>query len=192
MNRSSTLLIVIAFSFVGFVGTASFADIVHFNFEGTGGSGILASSELPPVDGGGSGGIMAGGVFVDTDTGELSMDFGWGSANGFTDLTSDVGLLNIHGATASSGADAWSESAGGLITLTGYNASLSEGRYTDSIFLTSTQIDELLEGRYYIHIHTATHAGGEARGYFTAIPEPGSFCFSAFVLAGMAFIRRRS
>lgn len=166
MKRQQLIGLGLSLLCLSFFSPAS-ADTVHFSFQGTAGEGILAQSENPPVPGGGTGGIMSGGVKLDTDTNELSMDFGWGAGNGFTNLSSDVELLNIHGPTPSSGEDAWTESGDVIATLEGYNPAFDSGRFIGTIALTNEQVEELLAGRFYIHFHTKVNGGGEARGYFT-------------------------
>ena len=143
------------------------AQTVHFSFQGTGGSGVLASNENPPVPGGGSGGILSGGVSLDLQTNELSLDVGWGSFYGFTDLTSDITLLNIHGPTDSSGTTAWTQNAGVITTLDGYDPTFNSGSFNGVVQLSNNEVNEILDGRYYLHFHTDVHGGGEARGYFT-------------------------
>ncbi len=149
------------------------ADIIHFTLEGRAGSGILAANQNPSMAGG-TGGIVAGGIFFDTNTNQLTMNIGWGSGQGFTDLTSPVSLLNLHGPTADAAPISYNQNAGGLISLAGVNTSPTNGGYSGTVTIATDNVDDLLTGRLYVHIHTRQNSGGEARGYLIAVPEPGS------------------
>jgi hypothetical protein len=92
----------------------------------------------------------------------------WGSQNGFIDLSSDIDFMNIHGPTEDIAVDNYSQSADTFTGLNGFDASASSGGYTGNTDFTGS-LSPLLEGRYYVHLHTFVNGGGEARGYL--IPE---------------------
>ena len=41
-------------------------------------------------------------------------------------------------------------------------------------------------GTSYLNIHTNTFAGGEIRGFLTAVPEPSSMILSGLAMVGLA------
>lgn len=143
----------------------------------------------------GSGGLVGGGIFFDTVFKTLTINVAWGSANGFADLTGDASAGHIHGPTTSGGAASFTQNAGvifGLSSDATWNASASSGGITGrTITLDSTQEADLLDGKYYINIHTAANPGGEIRGNLVVIPEPGSFAFALFSMVLIAGRRRR-
>ena len=56
-----------------------------------------------------------------------------------------------------------------LTDLSPFDPSASSGGFQGDVQLTSGQLTDLLEGRFYIHLHTFVNPNGEARGYM--IPE---------------------
>lgn len=46
-------------------------------------------------------------------------------------------------------------------------------------------------GRAYLNIHTSSFTGGEIRGFFVPVPEPGSWAMLSAGLAGLMVIRAR-
>jgi len=60
--------------------------IIEFDLLGKAGPGLLPGNEAPttPV---GSGGEIGAGIFFNDVTLQLTINVGWGSGNGFTDLT---------------------------------------------------------------------------------------------------------
>jgi len=47
-------------------------------------------------------------------------------------------------------------------------------------------------GMAYLNIHTTLHPGGEIRGFFAPVPEPGTWGMAALALMGVVLVRRRS
>ena len=174
------------------------ADIVQFDLLGKAGPGLLSGNEVPSNSSTGSGGEIGAGISLDTDTFVLTINIGWGSGNGFTDLTGDATVGHVHGATASTPPAAFNETAsplpggvGDLHTKPGWNPSASSGSFQGSITLSASQVTELLDGRYYINVHTQANSGGEIRGQLVQVPEPSSIALLAVGAAGFLFLLRR-
>ena len=148
---------------------------------------MLGSNENPIVEGGGSGGEVSTGVSFDDTTMMLTINIGWGSGMGFTDLTGNITGLHVHDSGAANGFD----SNGGVeVALSGFTASATNGGYSGSVTLTSTQAAELLNNQYYLNGHTSTNAGGEIRGHLVQqVPEPSSTALLG--LGGLALLARR-
>src|SRR5688572_14254694 len=85
------------------------AAVIPFDLFGRSGAGLLGANENPTVVGGGSGGELGTGILFDDVTLVLSINVGWGTANGFTDLTGNTTLGHLHGPTAT---PAFTENAG--------------------------------------------------------------------------------
>ncbi len=154
------LLALLACAFV----TSASAGVVQFNLLGRGGAGLLATNE-PGAIIGGTGGEIGAGITFDDVTRVLSINVGWGSANGFSNLSSAANNSHIHGPTAGSGIAAFSQTAGVLINLPRLSNSASAGSIVTNVTLTAGQAVELLAGRYYVNVHTVNNGGGEARGF---------------------------
>ena len=164
--------------------------IVNFLLEGNDGVGLLGGNENPAVSGGGSGGILGGGIFLDDQTNQLTINVGWGSSNGFTDLTGNATAMHIHDA----GSNDFTANGGVVLNLgtqPGFDGDLSSGGFSGTVTLSSDQVTDMLAGQYYINVHTAANPGGEIRGNFTAVPEPSSFLLSGLAACGMVLRRRR-
>jgi hypothetical protein len=168
-----------------------------FDLNGKAGFGLLAGNENSAVVGTpGSGGETGAGISYDDVTNILSMNFAWGSANGFTDLTGNATAGHIHGPTANSAPAGFLDNAGVnifLSTLAQWNASASAGGlFGGSVTLNATQETELLAERYYINVHTSTNQGGEIRGHLVfAIPEPMTLALVGLTLLGLGVSHRR-
>ena len=160
------------------------AAVIQFDLEGVGGSGLLATNERPTaVTTGGSGGEILGGVTFDDVTKILLINVGWGSAQGFNDLTGTVSAAHLHGAASQTG------TAGVFQPLTIANSSADNGMITTSITLSPEQEAALLSGMTYLNMHTAANPGGEIRGNLvSAIPEPSALALG--LLGGLALLRR--
>ena len=140
------------------------AGVVQFNLLGRGGAGLLATNEPGAVIGG-TGGEIGAGITFDDVTRALTINVGWGSANGFTDLSSAANNSHIHGPTAGSGVAAFTQTAGVLINLPRVSSTANGGSIATTVTLTVGQAMELLAGRYYVNVHTVNNSGGEARGF---------------------------
>ena len=140
-----------------------------FSLQGMAGSGLTSANEPGNVINGGSGDIGPTGIRVNLNSRTLSIDVHWGSANGFEDLSSDVEFMNMHGPTLDHAPNNFTESVGVLTGLSPFDPSASSGSFVGEVQLSGTDLVDLLEGRFYVHLHTFDNPNGEARGYM--IPE---------------------
>jgi hypothetical protein len=145
------------------------AAIIHFDLIGTAGNGLLAGNE-PSVSVGGSGGEIGAGITFNDQTLVLSINVGWGSGNGFSNLTSAVNNQHIHGPTANNYGNGFTQLAGVDIGLTNISNSPTNGTIVQNVTLTAAQKTNLYNGKYYINVHTANNGGGEIRGFLVALP----------------------
>jgi hypothetical protein len=193
MYRSILPVVVTA---LGFAVVPVQGAIIAFNLQGLGGAGLLGSNERPAaVSPSGTGGEIGAGITFDDVSNILTINIGWGSGNGFTDLTSNVTNAHIHGAVSGSTlTDFMTGSAGvpsgfGIFTNEPSVTSPTSGSISVTRSFDLTQATQLLNGQFYINIHTANNGGGEIRGNLVPVPEP-----STFMLGGLALLlgtRRR-
>jgi hypothetical protein len=193
MHRKWVLLLAAAAGFT-VCAPASRAAIVQFDLKGKGGTGLLPTNETAATLNGtpGTGGEVGAGISFDDVALVLTLNVGWGSGKGFTDLTGNTTGGHIHGPTADGGTAAYNENASILFplnTLPGWDSSATNGGYTGTVQMTAPQAADLMAGKYYFNVHTAANGGGEARGFLVAVPEPTGL--AAFALAGAALLRRR-
>src|SRR5204863_8389174 len=156
--KSIILSGVIALWLTGGVVSAVRADIINISLQGTAGMGLLGGNENPAVVGGGSGGELGAGNLFDTVTLQLMINIGWGSGNGFTNLTGTATAGHIHGPTADPAPMSFTENAAVLIpldSLPGWNPSASSGGFNGMVTLNAAQTTALNEGRLYINVHTS-------------------------------------
>ena len=163
------------------------ATITNFDLIGTAGPGLLPGNEPGSVFGG-TGGEIGAGIFYNDATNLLTINVGWGSSQGFTDLSSLANNSHIHGPTASANGNSFTQTAGVLLSLTRSSDAVTGGFFTSApIALTAPQATQLFDGKFYINLHTATNGGGEMRGFLVAapVPEPAEY---AMLLAGLALV----
>lgn len=170
------------------------AAIIQFDLQGTAGFGLLPGNE-PGSIGGGTGGEIGAGIFYDDVAKLLTLNVGWGSSQGFIDLSSASNNAHIH-VTANNfgngGAGNFTQTGGVAIGLTRSSPLATGGILTGQpITLTAPQETDLLNTKYYINIHTATNGGGEMRGFLTQVPEPSSLGLLALGLTSLTSLRRR-
>ena len=141
--------------------SSAVGDLIEFQFP------IDESQVVPPT---GSLGTGFGFVTIDTTSFELSWDISW------EDLTGPVTAMHFHGPA-----------------LPGMNAGVQvpiPGLVSPSIgstFITASQAADLLQGLWYVNIHTAQFPGGEIRGQ--VVPAPGALALLG--LGGLLARRRR-
>jgi hypothetical protein len=174
------------------------AQTTNFMLTGVGGAGLLGSNQVPtPVVGGGSGGLLLGGISFDNTSHVLTINVGWGSGHagsGFADLTGNAIAGHLHGPTLSAAPASFGESAGIAYPLDnqpGWNASASNGGFIGSITIAGTDVAALMNGQFYMNVHTASFPGGEVRGNLVPVPEPATVLgLSAVGLVGVRALRR--
>lgn len=177
--------------------TCTQAAITEFNLLGKGGPGLLPANEnqTPAVVSPGSGGEVGAGIFFDDSTRVLTINVGWGSGKGFTDMTGNATAGHIHGNNAGSPAPgSFTQNAGVLYpldSLPGWNASATSGGFNGSVTIAAGDVQSLFEGKYYINVHTAMWGGGEMRGNLIPVPEPSTLGLLGLGATGLLFLVRR-
>lgn len=184
------------------------AAIIYLDLIGTAGAGLLPGNEPGSVTGGTGGEIaFTTGISYDTVTNILDLtSVGWGSSQGFTDLSSVANNSHIHvtaGANGNDGLGNFTGTGGVIFNLTRSTSAATGGVFTNGIidFDTATfggavlTVDQreaqLLDGKMYINIHTANNGGGEIRG-FLVVPEPSASLLGIVALGAAAMRRRRA
>jgi hypothetical protein len=169
-------------------------------------NGLQGLSERPnPIGTTASGGEVASqpSMSLNNTTHQLNLNYAWGAANGFSDLESDFLLTHIHGP-----ADV-NNFTGVLYDLMSFKAppgsGLGAGGRAGTVFGTlqlvadpkgspysiAQQEADLLNGLWYVNVHSVDHTGGEIRGQLVPVPEPQTYAMIAgFGLLGFAAYRR--
>ena len=166
------------------------ADIFQFDLIGRSGPGMRFDNENTTAIGSATGGEIGAGIFYDDVINLLTVNVGWGSGNGFTDLTGPVTVAHIHQAP-----NALLTSTGPVIVnmdgaTPGFNNSPTNGGwFGTTVTLTPAQELSLFAGVLYLNAHTAVNPSGELRGNMVVIPAPASL--SLLALAGLVGARRR-
>jgi hypothetical protein len=127
---------------------------------------LSPANEVPAVatPSEGSGGVILSGINFDTETRELSFAIGYGTSAVFTDLTGPATGAHIHGPASAT------ESAPVIHDFVAAGQHLAAGDpakggvILGSVILDETQAQALMDGLYYVNIHTALNAAGEIRG----------------------------
>ncbi len=195
---------------VSLVASNAQAALFSFNLIGTAGAGLLPGNE-PGAITGGSGGEIANttGITYDTDTNILDLtNVGWGSSQGFTDMSSLVTVQHIHatgGANGNNGLGNFTGTGGVVFDLTRSTNAVTGGVFTNPVIdfdtatfngaFASLTVDQrealLLDGKMYINIHTQNNGGGEIRG-FLVVPEPSTSLLGVVAMGALAIRRRRA
>ncbi|MEY4386936.1 MAG: hypothetical protein RLY20_2219 [Verrucomicrobiota bacterium] len=130
--------------------------------------GLAAANQVPAVTNStGSGNELGAGISFDTNSLILTVNVGFGSAAGFTDLTAPASALHIHGPAA--------PGANGpvVVDLQPYLFSPVDPAKGGIIFgqvsIPTNDVADLLAGLNYINIHTTNNPGGEIRGQLIPI-----------------------
>ena len=170
------------------------AALIPFDLLGRSGSGMRFNNENPAsASGSGTGGENGAGITYDNVSKLLTINVGWGSGKGFTDLTGAVTAAHIHDA----GSASFTVNGGVIISLDGatpgFNSSATNGGWTNTTTtLTAPQETSLLSGFLYLNAHTAANGGGEIRGNLIQVPEPSVVGLLGLGASGMLFRRRRA
>lgn len=149
------------------------AEVIPFALSPSGTSpatGLSPANEVPAVatPSEGSGGAILSGINFDTETRELSFAIGYGSSALFTDLTGLATGAHIHGPASAT------ESAPVIHNFVAAGQHLAAGDparggvILGTVVLDETQAQALLDGLYYVNIHTELNPGGEIRGQLIA------------------------
>jgi hypothetical protein len=170
------------------------AATTQFDLFGRAGGGLLAGNETGTITGG-SGGELGTGIFFDDITRILTINVGWGSGNGFTDLTGIATLGHIHGPTTSGGTASYTQTASpryDLGGLPGFNSSASSGGFNGTVTINSGDVSALFNGQFYLNFHTSVNGGGEIRGNLVPVPEPSTYALLGIGALGLlGWMRRR-
>jgi hypothetical protein len=171
------------------------AALHFFRLEGKAGIGLLSGNENHAMNPGftaGSGGLRTTAMVFDDASRSLSINFGWGSANGFTNLSGNATLGHIHGPTAIGGISSFTQNASVryvLDNLAGWNNNASSGGFIGSVTINVGDVAALFDGKFYVNVHTSANAPGELRGNIVLIPAPGAAaCLGLF---GLVALRRK-
>jgi CHRD domain len=181
-------ILIFTFSAALFTANQASAAVIQFDLLGQGGSGLRSTNELGAIVGTpGTGGEVGAGISFDDVTKIITINVGWGLADGFTgSLTGNSSAMHIHGPATIS------QNAGvllGLDSLGGYSNIANGGGFNGNVALNPAQEANLLAGLLYINVHTASNGGGEIRGNIVPIPEPSSMLLASF--AGLTTLSRR-
>lgn len=140
------------------------AELLNFDLSPTGTTPGLSPVNAPPAGGTGSGGEALAGITFDTDTKRLSVSAAYGSFTGFTDLTGAATGAQLLG-TANALVHDFFGTGQHLFAPT----TTSGGVILGALTLTPAQEAELLNGAYYLYIHTPNFPTGELRGQLVQV-----------------------
>ena len=169
------------------------AHVWTIDLQGQAGFGLLSGNETTGLSGSpGRGGEIGAGITFDDATNTLTLNLGWGSGNGFVNLTGNANAAHIHGPTAADAPASFTQAAGVLIGLTSspftFNNSASAGGITGSTVLSVANATALFAGRLYVNVHTAANGGGEIRG--NLVPAAGNFRVANTANTGAGSLRQ--
>ncbi len=187
------LFLMVGLLAIGSLPTSVSASIIQFDLLGRSGAGMRFDNEnVASASGSGTGGEIGAGISFDDVSKVITINVGWGSGKGFTDLTGTVTAGHIHQA-----ANSLFTTNGGVIVgldgaTPGFNSSATNGGWTNTTAtLNAVQEAALNSGFLYLNAHTAANGGGEIRGNLIAVPEPSSMVLFGLAGMGAAFARFR-
>ncbi len=188
--RRHSFLIAMSVIFVTTLGQQAAADIFNLNFQGNAGFGLLPGNENPPVNSTAFGGETGGGLVYNDTTNLLSIEFSFSDLTGGLFNAADGGI-HIHDAGPT---DPFDNNGLVEINLNSGFANVPQGSTSGSIDLDLTLTDaqeiELLNGQYYVNIHSGGFNGGELRGNLV-VPEPSTTLFLGAAVLGLVLRRKR-
>ncbi|WP_404379694.1 CHRD domain-containing protein [Caenispirillum salinarum] len=136
---------------------------------------LSGENEVPPVATEGRGVAL---VSLDTDSLLLSWEITW------SNLTGEIFAMHFHGPGAPTENAQVQVNIGSISGLT----SPSVG----STVITADQAGHLLDGLWYVNIHTDAFAAGEIRGQVLRVTEPAALALFSFgAVAAVSLSRRR-
>jgi len=73
----------------------------------------------------------------------------------------------------------------------GFVAGTTSGSVSYSGTLSSTAASQLLDGLFYVNVHSTLFPGGEIRGQLLPVPEPSTYALCGVAALGLLVLRRR-
>jgi hypothetical protein len=149
-------------------------------------SGLSPLNEIIPPNSGGSGGTIDNGISLDTTSLTLSLAIGYGSAEGFADLTGPAFAWFLHGPATVF------ETAPVLFDLSPLHSFAADpahgGTIVGSIILDHQEENDLLAGLDYVNIYTGLNPGGEIRAQLVPVINRGGVADSVSTIALLGFV----
>lgn len=175
---------------------SSHASLFDYDLRGVAGFGLLPGNE-PGAVVGGTGGEIGLGIRLDDlgdadpNTNTLKISVGWGSSQGFTDLSSASNNAHIHGPTTANNGSGFTQTAAVLFPLTRSSSLATGGTIIQDITgFTTANVTDLNNGKFYLNIHTVNNGGGELRGFLVPVPEPTTISMAALGAVALLGTRR--
>lgn len=149
------------------------AALIPFGVSPAGSSaavGLNPTNEVPALSGTGSGGELPGGVVFDTDSNTLHVSLGYGSAQGFGNLTGPITTAGIFGPAQTN------QTAAVLYDLASLTVPAGDpalgGTISGDVIYSTNDIAGLLAGLNYVNLATSNNPTGEIRGQLIPLDIP--------------------